>query len=210
MPMRSPLRSDLQGARDTLRLEALSDGVIAIAITLLILEIRVPEGGESSPQEAWAALRELWPQYLGYLISFATIGIMWANHHLIFRFIARTNHYLILANLVLLFGIATIPFPTALMADTLGHPAERVGVTVYSGWFVVCALSFNVLWLYAVRTKDVLAPDADPEAIATVTRRFLLGPPAYLVAFLLAFVSPIASLLVLFGLTVTYVLPYNQ
>ena len=139
MPMRSPLRSDLQGARDTLRLEALSDGVIAIAITLLILEIRVPEVDESSPQEAWAALRALWPQYLGYLISFATIGIMWANHHLIFGFIARTNHYLILANLFLLLCIAAIPFPTALMADTLGHPAERVGVTVYSGWFVVCA-----------------------------------------------------------------------
>ena len=210
MPMRSPLRSDLQGARDTLRLEALSDGVIAIAITLLILEIRVPEVGESSPQEAWAALRALWPQYLGYLISFATIGIMWANHHLIFGFIARTNHYLILANLFLLFCIAAIPFPTALMADTLGHPAERVGVTVYSGWFVLCAVAFNVLWVYAVRTKEVLVPDADPAAIATVTRRFLLGPPAYLVAFLLAFVSPVGSLLVLFGLTVTYVLPYNR
>jgi uncharacterized membrane protein len=208
--MRSPLRSDLQGARDTLRLEALSDGVIAIAITLLILEIRVPEVGEASPQEVWAALWALWPQYLGYFISFATIGIMWANHHLIFGFIARTNHYLILANLVLLLCIATIPFPTALMADTLRHPAERVGVTVYSGWFVVCALSFNVLWLYAVRTKEVLVPDADPEAIATVTRRFLLGPPVYLVAFLLAFVSPVATLLVLLGLTVTYVLPYNR
>ena len=71
-------------------------------------------------------------------------------------------------------------------------------------------MAFNVLWLDAVRTKDVLVPDADPEAIATVTRRFLLGPPAYLVAFLLAFVSPVASLLVLFGLTVTYVLPYNR
>lgn len=207
--MRSSLRSDLQGARDTIRLEALSDGVIAIAITLLILEIRVPDVGESSAQEVWAALTALWPEYLGYLISFATIGIMWANHHLIFRFITRTNHYLILANLFLLFCIATIPFPTALMADTLGHPAERIGVTVYSGWFVMCAVAFNALWLYAVRADGLIEPDADPAALATVTRRFLLGPPAYLVAFLLAFVSPVASLLVLLGLTVTYVLPYN-
>jgi uncharacterized membrane protein len=151
--------------------------------TLLVLEIRVPEEAESV-SALWEALRDLWPAYLGYLISFATIGIMWANHHLIFRFIARTNHYLILANLFLLFCIAAIPFPTALMADTLGHPAERVGVTVYSGWFVLCAVAFNVLWLYAVRTKEVFMPDADPAAIATVTRRFLLGPPAYLVAFL--------------------------
>ena len=207
--MRSSLRSDLQRARDTIRLEALSNGVIAIAITLLILEIRVPDVGESSPQEVWAALLALWPQYLGYLLSFATIGIFWANHHLIFRFIARTNHYLILANLFLLLGIATFPFPTALMADTLGHPAERVGVLVYSGWFVVCAVAFNVLWLYAVRANGLLVPDADPQALATVTRRFLLGPPAYLVAFLLAFVNPVATLLVLLGLTVTYVLPYT-
>lgn len=95
------------------------------------------------------------------------------------------------------------------MADALGHPAERVGVTVYSGWFVVCAVAFNVLWLYAVRSKELIAPDADPQALAAVTRRFLLGPPAYLVAFLLAFINPIATLLVLLGLTVTYVLPYN-
>jgi uncharacterized membrane protein len=208
MTNRSP--SDLQRARDTVRLEALSDGVIAIAITLLILEIRVPAVDEASPQEAWAALRALWPQYLGYVISFTTIGIFWANHHLIFRFIARTNHYLILANLFLLFGIATIPFPTALMADTLGHPAERVGVTVYSGWFVVCAVAFNVLWLYAVRADGLLEPDADPAAIATVTRRFLLGPPLYLAAFLLAFVSPVATLLVLLGLTLAYVFPYTR
>jgi len=207
--MRSSLRSDLQRARDTIRLEALSDGVIAIAITLLILEIRLPDVEHSSSQEVWAALGGLWPQYLGYLLSFATIGIFWANHHLIFRFIARTNHYLILANLFLLLGIATFPFPTALMADTLGHPAERVGVLVYSGWFVVCAVAFNVLWLYAVRANGLIVPDADPQALATVTRRFLLGPPAYLAAFLLAFVNPIATLLVLFGLTVTYVLPYT-
>jgi uncharacterized membrane protein len=207
--MRSPLRSDLQGARDTIRLEAFSDGVIAIAITLLILEIRVPDVGESSPQEAWAALAALWPQYLGYVISFAIIAIMWANHHLIFRFITRTDHYLILANLFLLFCIAAIPFPTGLMADALGHPAERVGVTVYSGWFVVCAVAFNALWLYAVRSKELIAPDANPQSLAAVTRRFLPGPPAYLVAFLLAFINPIATLLVLLGLTVTYVLPYN-
>ena len=207
--MRSSLRSDMQRARDTIRLEAFSDGVIAIAITLLILEIQVPDVGESSPQAVWAALGGLWPQYLGYLISFATIGIMWANHHLIFRFIARTDHYLILANLFLLLGIATIPFSTALMADTLGHPAERVGVIVYSGWFVVCAVAFNVLWLYAVRANGLLEPDANSAALATVTRRFRLGLPTYLVAFLLAFVSPIATLLVLLGLTVAYVLPYN-
>ena len=125
--------------RETLRLEAFSDGVIAIAITLLVLEIRVPHIEEATPDALWRALRGLWPSYLGYLISFATIGIMWANHHTIFRLIDRTDHYLVLANLLFLFFVAAIPFPTALMADYLGHPAEQVGVIVYGGWFLLTA-----------------------------------------------------------------------
>src|SRR5215203_1953425 len=95
---------------DTTRLEAFSDGVIAIAITLLVLEIRVPEEAESA-SALWEALRDLWPAYLGYLISFATIGIMWANHHTIFRLITRTSHYLILTNLLFLLCLAFLPFP---------------------------------------------------------------------------------------------------
>src|SRR5215218_7528273 len=110
---------------DTTRLEAFSDGVIAIAITLLVLEIRVPEDAESVPA-LWNALRDLWPAYLGYLISFATIGIMWANHHTIFRLITRTNHYLILTNLLFLLCLAFLPAPTALLTHTLGHADERV------------------------------------------------------------------------------------
>ena len=129
--------------RDTNRLEAFSDGVIAIAITLLVLEIRVPEAHGAA--ELWRALRELWPAYLGYLISFLIIGIMWANHHTIFRYINRTDHYLVVINLLLLLCIAFIPFPTALLAEYLGHPEEQVGGIVYSGAFFVTTLVYNLL-----------------------------------------------------------------
>src|SRR5215207_2371109 len=108
---------------DTTRLEAFSDGVIAIAITLLVLEIRVPEEAESV-SALWEALRDLWPAYLGYLISFATIGIMWANHHTIFRLITRTSHYLILTNLLFLLCLAFLPFPTALLTHTSATPTS--------------------------------------------------------------------------------------
>lgn len=193
---------------DTTRLEAFSDGVIAIAITLLVLEIRVPEEAESA-SALWAGLRDLWPAYLGYLISFATIGIMWANHHTIFRLITRTSHYLILFNLLFLLCLAFLPFPTALLTHTLGHPDERVGIIVYSGAFLVTALAYNLLWSYAASRAPALMPDAAPQAIQSITRRFRLGPPAYAIAFALAFVNTTASLIVLAAIALTYVLPYS-
>ena len=193
------------GGRDTNRLEAFSDGVIAIAITLLVLEIRVPEAHGAA--ELWRELWNLWPAYLGYLISFLIIGIMWANHHTIFRYIARTDHYLVVINLLLLLCIAFIPFPTALLAEYLGHPEERVGGIVYSGAFFVTALVYKLLWFYP-RRAGLLDPNADPRAVRSITSRFRLGPPTYLLAFLLSFVSTEASLLVLFLVALLYVLPY--
>ena len=155
-------------------------------------------------------MRDLWPNYLGYLISFATIGIMWANHHTIFRLIDRTDHYLVLANLLFLFFVAAIPFPTALMADYLRHPAEQVGVIVYSGWFLLTALSYNLLWFSAAAGNRLIDPAASPAAVRAISSRFRVGPPAYGLAFLLAFFSPAASLAVLLGLALAYVLPYGR
>jgi uncharacterized membrane protein len=208
--MRNLLRTSAENQRETTRLEAFSDGVIAIAITLLILEIRVPELEDASPDQLWQALRGLWPAYLGFVISFATIGIMWANHHTVFRSIVRTDHYLVLTNLLFLFFVAAIPFPTALMADYLGHDAERVGVIVYSGWFLLTAFSYNLLWHYASTGNRLIDPEADPAVVSAITRRFNLGPPAYALAFALAFFSTWASLAVLLILALIYVLPYGD
>jgi uncharacterized membrane protein len=135
---------------------------------------------------------------------------MWANHHTIFRSISRVDHYLILANLLFLFFVAAIPFPTALMADYLGHPAERVGVVVYSGWFLLSALSYNLLWRYAAGGNRLIAPEANPAVVRAITSRFNIGPPAYALALLLAFVSTAASLLLLLLLALDYVLPYSN
>lgn len=205
--MINPLRAE-SNEPDTLRLETFSDAVIAIAITLLVLEIRVPHIEDGSPAELWEELRNLWPNYLGFLISFVTLGVMWANHCAIFRYIARTNHVFTLINLFLLLCIAFIPFPTALMADYLGHPAQEVGLIVYSGIFVVTALAFNLVWFYASSGGRLLDPAADPASVRSISRRFILGPPAYLLAFVLAFFNATASLVVLIALTITYVIPY--
>lgn len=197
----------METGSETFRIEAFSDAVIAIAITLLVIEIRPPTGVETA-SEMWHALRDLWPNYLGYVLSFFTIGIMWANHHTVFKMIRRTNHYLVLWNLLFLFCLAFIPFPTALMAETLGHADERVGILVYSGWFLVTAVAYNLLWRYVTSHAQTLMTGADPAQVQAVSNRFRLGPPAYAFAFALAFVNTWASLVVLLLLALAYVLPY--
>jgi uncharacterized membrane protein len=193
---------------DTTRLETFSDGVFAIAITLLVLEIAVPHAEGGSPADLWRELRELWPSYVGYLISFVTIGIMWANHHLLFRHIVRTDHYLVLLNLLLLLCIGFLPFPTALLAEHLGHAGEGVAVIAYSGTFFVTAVAFNLLWWWPSHDRHLLAPDMSPRALKSINDRYRLGPPAYLVALVASFLYPPASLVILALLALTYVLPY--
>lgn len=98
------------------RVEAFSDGVFAIAITLLILEIKVPEG---AGEHLWTALGAQWPSYAAYVVSFLVIGIMWANHHTVFGYVARVDRTLLFLNLLLLLVVAALPWPTALLAEYL-------------------------------------------------------------------------------------------
>ena len=195
--------------REAARIEAFSDGVIAIAITLLVLDVHVPalasaDGGPT----LWRRLADLWPNYVGYALSFAVIGIIWANHHTIFRFIGHVNHQLVVLNTVFLFFVSFIPFPTALLAEYLGHRGERTAVIVYSGWLFAMALSYNVLWWYA-RWAALVDMERDPASVASISRRFRLGPPSYGLAFGLAFVLPVVALLIQAALAILYVLPQS-
>ena len=107
------------------RLEAFSDGVFAIAITLLVLEIVVPHVEE--PGELGQALLDLWPSYLAYATSFLTIGIMWINHHTVFRQLGEVDHRFLFINLGLLMCISFVPFPTTLLADLLDQAKRSPG-----------------------------------------------------------------------------------
>ncbi len=136
------------GYTGTSRLEAFSDGVFAIAITLLILGIKLPlaGAGESLARE----LLRLWPSYLGYVLSFVTLGIMWTNHHAIFRYVHRSDRYFLLINIFFLLCISFLPFPTAVLAEHLPHPeGRRVAVAFYCATLVVIALAYNAVWWYA-------------------------------------------------------------
>jgi TMEM175 potassium channel family protein len=175
---------------ETGRVEAFSDGVFAIAITLLILEIKVPQ----DPDLGRALLHE-WPSFLAFLASFFTIGVMWMNHHRLFTLIEAADDVLIGLNLILLLGITWIPFPTALLATHLKTGgSERVAALVYSTTFFVMSLIFQVLWGYATRRQGIIPSDKFTGA-RQITWQYILGPVLYMIAILIAFVSGTAVLI---------------
>jgi len=181
---------------NTGRLEAFSDGVIAIAITLLVLDLKVPEVGAEGGGLA-AALRAQWPAYLGYVTSFATIGIMWVNHHALVRFLARVDRTLLYANLALLFGIVTLPFTTSLAAKWLrAGDSAHLAVAVYCASLTAIGLLFVALWAYLGRHPDLLVAAAPPSTPRRALRRSVVGPLAYALATALALVSAVAAIVV--------------
>jgi len=191
---------------DTGRIETFSDGVFAIAITLLIIEVGVPhaEGAESLSDK----LAHLWPSYLGYAISFLVIGTVWANHHNRFRLVARSDHILLFVNIVFLMCVAFIPFPTALLAEYIREEEYRTtAVAVYTGTLAITAVFFTVLWLYAAGNYRLVDRSVDPLLLHAMTRRYVFGMLLYILAFALAFVSPAASLALIVILALLFVLP---
>jgi uncharacterized membrane protein len=181
---------------ETGRVEAFSDGVFAIAITLLILAVGIEQAlaeGKLSEQ-----LLDLWPAYLAYAASFVTIGIMWVNHHLVFRQFARVDRPLLLLNVLLLMLIAFVPFPTRVVADFAQSTDQdrQAAALLYGITMTTTAILFFSVWIYG--SRNLLRPDADRREVTGITRSYLPGAPTYATATLLAFVSSIASL-IMFG-----------
>lgn len=194
-------------ARETGRVEAFSDGVFAIAITLLVLDLRLPPGLENDAA-VLEGLWDLWPKYVAFFASFAVIGITWLNHHRLFTIIGRANTPLLLLNLLLLMTISLVPFPTGIVAEYLDAPGgETAAVLAYNGLFIAISIAFNLLLRYAVGNSRLLSPDADLVAVRKVTQQYLFGPVFYMVALVLAFFSPALSLAVDIGLAIFFALP---
>jgi uncharacterized membrane protein len=184
------------------RLEAFSDGVFAIAITLLVLKIGVPDGGEGG---LWHALTEQWPSFAAFTVSFFVIGIIWVNHHGVIDHLKCANRTVLFLNLLLLFSVAFIPFPTALLAEHLDAGVdEEVGAAVYMGAMSLMALSFSMLWTYITSRRDELGVDLTDAEIRHRTRLFTAGTPVYLAGIGIAFVSPEAVLVINALLAVYY------
>jgi uncharacterized membrane protein len=189
---------------ETSRIEAFSDGMFAIAITLLILEVKVPVPVEGHlPQ----GLLKQWPSYLAFILSFVYIGVMWMNHHRMFTHIRRSNDTLLILNLLLLLGVTAVPFPTAVLAANLGTADQRTAAVFYNAVFIVIAIFFNVLWRYAV-SHELLDKNMSVSA-ASISRQYAVGPLMYVVCLGLAFVDVRVSIGVNVALAVFFALPPN-
>lgn len=203
--------TDTNGESDvggTGRVEAFSDGVFAIAVTLLVLDLHLDTTAGNS-QSVLAQLLGRGPQYMGFLVSFATIGITWINHHRLFTHISRTNTTLLLLNLLLLLGITVLPFPTSVMAEHLGDGGTDgpTAITFYNAVFIYISIAYNVLWRYAAHNGRLLHREANLEAVKSITRQYLFGPLFYLVSLAVGLFFPQVSLGIDLLLAVFFALP---
>jgi TMEM175 potassium channel family protein len=186
---------------DRSRLEAFSDGVIAVAITLLALDLTVagPGHGKLAHQ-----LSEHWPAFLAYLISFFTIGIIWVNHHAFFDRLQRVDRPLLFLNLAFLLLVSVLPFPTSLLSAYLRTPEGSVAAAVYMANMAAMGVAFGTMVTYATRRPGLLTPSAAQALGGRFLTRFAMGGPVYLLGAALAFWDPRISVAIAAALAVYY------
>src|SRR5437764_813041 len=162
------------GLVSTGRLEAFSDGVFAIAITLLVLDLTVPPRDEG--RSLTHALGSEWPSYFAYLVSFAVIGIIWVNHHALCGLIKQADRLVLFANLFLLLTVSVIPFPTRLLAEYLTAAGDsHVAAAVYSASMLAMSIAFTLLFLAICRDARLLHVPLDRGTVRRTLRSFSLG-----------------------------------
>ena len=188
---------------ETNRLEAFSDGVFAIAITLLVLELHSPELEEG--ERLWPALVHEWPQFAAYLTSFAILGIMWVNHHSMFRQIRRADRGLMFLNLLLLLWATLLPFPTSLFAEHLEDESSNahVAAAVYSTNLTLAAIAFSLIWWYVLR-NHLVDHDMSKAEVRKSLLRYSMGTVVYGACIGISFVSDQVTLLIVFLLALYY------
>jgi uncharacterized membrane protein len=186
------------------RLEAFSDGVFAIAATLLVLEFAVTQGPHA-PSLGYQLVHQLWTSYLAYITSFLTIGIIWINHHSVMQTIGRADRTFLFINTLLLLVVSFIPFPTRLVAAYLQDPGnERAAVFAYDVTLLLMAISFNVLWTYARRNRRLIGEDVPESTIRAITWAFRPGVPLYVLVLVVAIWSPLTSVVLTLVLAAFY------
>ncbi len=188
----------------TERFEAFSDGVFAIAITLLVLELTVPV---VAGEDLLGALGEQWPSYLAYVVSFASVGAMWVSHTAITDYLDRVDSVLMRLNLVFLLLVCFLPFPTKLLAEYVHEPqGERVAVTVYGLTLLLVSLLVSLLWRYGVHA-NLTRSDADDEDIRILTRRLAPGLVSYVVMIGIGLLAPVVAVFGYLAIAVFLLLP---
>lgn len=191
----------------TARLEAFSDGVFAIAITLLVLEISVPAGAEDDLRRD---VLDQWPSYLAYFVSFATIGAIWLAHTAVTEYLDHADRWLMRLNLLLLLFVSFLPFPTRLLAESVDHEdAGRVATTIYGLTLLVTAVVLSALWRYAVYER-LVRPDTADEEINVLTKKLTPGLGGYVTVIVLGIFLPVVAVLGYLAIAVYYLVPLGS
>jgi TMEM175 potassium channel family protein len=190
----------------TNRVEAFSDGVMAIAITLLVLDLKLPSSVEVGSDGLLFALLGRWPTYVAYLAAFLTIGIIWLNHHTLIARIARFDTQLHWLNLVLLLGVATLPFPTSLVAEYVGKggPNASVAAATYGLCATLMALPWSFMWRHLRYHPELLEPGYDAAYASAEVKRGGIGVPIYGAATIVSLFLPLLALALYAGIAVLY------
>jgi len=190
---------------DSKRAEAFSDGVFAIAITLLVLDLRLPPATPGCSTLNCQLLHE-WPAYFAYVVSFLTIGIMWMNHHSIMGNVTRVDRPLLVLNLFLLMGVVAVPFPTSIVAEHLLHSGGAAAAVTYGLVMIYISLGFAGLWIYVVTHAAQLGGQAHPDTLRGSIPGFTGGLLVYVAGTVIAaFGLPLAALII-YGLIAVYYL----
>ena len=191
----------------TARLEAFSDGVFAIAITLLVLEISVPVASE---EDLLKAVLDQWPSYLAYFVSFATIGAIWLAHTAVTEYLDHADRWLMRLNLLLLLFVSFLPFPTKLLAESVDQEdAGRVATTIYGLTLLVTAVLLSALWRYA-RTEHLVRPDTADEEVNVLTKKLTPGLGGYVAMIVLGIFSPVIAVLGYLAIAIYYLIPFRS
>ena len=197
-------RSQAVAGLTTERITAFSDGVFSIAITLLVLNLRVPIVPQSKPGDLLDQLHTQWPSLLSYILSFVIVGIYWVAHHNMFHYIKRSDRPFLWINILLLMCVAFIPFPAGLLGE---YPQQRISVIIYASSLILTNLMLSLLWWYATSNHRLVDQDLDPHFVRVVNRRNMTAPVVYLVSIGLSILSPLASLIVFFLFPLYYIFP---
>lgn len=205
-PTRDPFAFARDDERGTNRLEGFTDGIFATAATLLIFNVVVPET-DGTAQSLINGLSEQWPIYAGLVLSYVLIASTWANHHRLYRYIARTNHTLLVLNTLMMLTVVVIPFITTVLATTLANPDQtQIGTFLYGGIWTIGGISYNATWWYAVRA-NLIDPEMPPEAVRITTRRIAMGPILYGLGFIASFIHPYIALPIFVLPAILFLLP---
>ncbi|MFN8520892.1 MAG: TMEM175 family protein [Chloroflexota bacterium] len=198
-------RGDIGRRLRTNRLEAFSDGVFAIAITLLVLEIGTSDVAAGG---LWQAVADQWPSYLAYLVSFASIGAAWLAHSAMTEFIDRVDATFLRINLLLLLVVAFLPYPTRLLAEHIGSDQdERVAVTLYGLTLLVTSLLISILWRWAARER-LIQPGYDDEDVRLLTQRLTPGIGGYVVLVLVGQWRPLVAVVGFLVIAFFFLIPF--